>query len=208
MICGRTGSGKTVFGAWLLSHAPFTTIPYVILNHKCDHLLANIPGSKTIGMHEALPKKPGIYQAFPEPADDDGLEAFLWRIRNRGNIGLVIDEGYEINPRSRAARSILTQGRSLQIPVIMLTQRPSWISRFLISEADYYVYFHLSDQDDRDRLKKFTPESWEIDTPTEPFYSRFYDVKRDAAALLAPVPEKSDIYSRFRTRLVPRKRWL
>lgn len=201
---GRTGSGKTQFGAWVLSEAPFDKQPYVIVDYKGDDLLADLPRVHEIGLNE-YPKHPGLYYVHPTPSDNDNVEEWLWGVWKRENIGLYFDEAYSLpNPTAGGAfQAILTQGRSKHIPAIILTQRPNWISRFVFSEADYYAVFHLNDKRDKLTVQQFMPE----DTLKErlpDYHSYYYDVKRDKLFILQPVPKASVIKERFEERLKPR----
>ncbi len=211
MVCGRTGSGKTVFGAWLLSKAPFDKIPYVIINHKGDSLLSGLPRVKPLELKDKLPKEPGVYQMFPGPHQEAQLEAWLWRLWRKGRTGIMLDEGYMVPKLSPAFRTVLTQGRSLGIPAILLSQRPSFISRFVVSEADFYCAFHLNDERDQDTIRAFTPQNdpaWQWESKLEKYWSRWYDVADDFSALLRPIPGTDMIEETFEERLKPKRRWL
>ena len=71
-IIGRTGSGKTQFGAWLLSHAPFDKQPYVMIDYKGDDLLNSIDRVREIGLKE-VPKHAGLYTIRPTPSENAGV---------------------------------------------------------------------------------------------------------------------------------------
>ena len=63
-VIGRTGSGKTMFGAFLLSRAAFDRQPFVIVNYKRDGFLNSIPRVKDIDLKE-IPRHPGVYMLQP-----------------------------------------------------------------------------------------------------------------------------------------------
>ena len=44
----------------------------------------------------------------------------MWEIWKRGGIGVYVDEGYMVGNNNPAFRAILTQGRSKEIPAIVL----------------------------------------------------------------------------------------
>lgn len=205
---GRTGSGKTVQGAWMLSEAPFDKQPYVIVDYKGDDLLRSLPRVQEIGLNE-IPKYPGVYYVHPKPSDEDEVEAWLWRVWERERIGLYFDEAYSVpNPKGGGAfQAILTQGRSKNIPAIILTQRPSWISRFVFSEADFYAVFHLNDKRDRATIQQFMPEGT-LKERLPDYHSYYYDVGRDQLTVLRPVPNDDNIRDRFDTRLRPHNKLL
>lgn len=203
---GRTGSGKTQFGFWALSHSPFDRQPFIIVDYKGDDLLNAVDRVKEIGLDE-VPKHPGLYIVHPQPVlDDDAVEAFLRRIWQRENIGLFFDEAYML-PEKGALQGILTQGRSKHIPAIVLTQRPKAISRFVFTEADFYTVFHLNDRLDNKRVQEFV-SGFDPDQMLPEFHSRWYDVGRNALLQVAPVPAADEILSVISDRLRPNRRVL
>ena len=210
-INGRTGSGKTVFGTWLLSNARFDLQPFVILNLKREELFRQIRRAIPIDISEGVPKKPGLYHAEPLPTEPDAIERWLWGVWNNGKTGLFIDEGY-LMPDFGALKAILTTGRSLQIPVYTLSQRPVRLPRFVVSEADFYAMFHLNDDRDRKTVSEFTPKDHDVWADMErrlpPYQSRWYDVSQDFSCFLKPAPKIEAILERFEKRLTPRQTWL
>lgn len=124
----------------------------------------------------------------------------MWEIWERENIGVYIDEGYMIPSRSPSFQAILTQGRSKKIPVIMLTQRPSWVTRFAFSEADYIQLYGLTDTRDIKTVKQFMPMPIETRLPDK-YYSWWYDSGRNFKAILQPVPDRDDVLDLFAERL-------
>jgi len=203
VIVGRTGSGKTFMGAWLLSKSAFDRQPFIIVDYKRDSLLNASPKIKQIGYNE-LPKYPGLYILHPEPTHDDAVDNWLMRVWKRGRTGLYFDEGFML-PDKKGLPAILTQGRSLHIPAIVVTQRPAWLSRFVFSEADHFAVFHLNDSDDRKKVGRFLPEGAAEAVPPE-FNSIWYSVKRNALFHLQPVPDGDTILNDIEARLSPRRR--
>lgn len=206
-IVGRTGSGKTQYGFWQTSYAPFDRQPYYIVDYKRDHLLNSVDRIKEIGLHEKPPKQPGLYIVHPSPHEEAEVEAWLWKVWEKQRCGLYIDEGYML-PDKGALRAILTQGRSLQIPVTMLSQRPVWLSRFVFSEADFITRFHLNDKDDLKTVSRFMPSELGKERLAR-YQSAWYDVSEDMGLIIAPVPAADTIAERIEQRLKPGKRkWL
>lgn len=204
-VIGRTGSGKTQFGAWLLSQSGFDKQPYVVIDYKGDELLGSIDRVREIGLKE-LPKHPGLYTIRPTPSENDAVEEWLWKAWARERIGLYVDEGYAL-PDKGAFQAILTQGRSKRIPVICLTQRPTWVSRFVFSEADFYAVFHLNDHRDRLTVQAFTPrERMDLKNRLPDFHSYWYDVGKDRVFQIKPVPDAETIVEAIDARLRPKKR--
>lgn len=198
---GRTGSGKTQFGTWLLSQCDFESQPYVIIDYKHDDLLCEIRGIKEIGLNE-IPKKPGLYTIKPLPHEENEVENWLWKIWAQENIGLYVDEGYALPTKSEAFQAILTQGRSKRIQAICLTQRPTWVSRFVFSEADFYAIFHLNDHRDRLTVQSFTPkERMDLKNRLPVYQCYWYDVGNDNVFIMQPVPQADIIIDDIESRL-------
>lgn len=205
LILGSTGSGKTTFATWLLSHAPFHKIPYFIVDYKRDKLIGSIDRKREIDFNE-LPKQPGIYHLKPNPVEDDDLiEDWLLRIWRKTNVGLYIDEALELPSRkSGAFRRILTQGRSLHIPAIYSSQRPVDLNRFAFSEASHVSVFNLSDDRDRKKVTEYVPI--DVDAALPEYHSYWYTIKSKQKLALLPVQSEDTILERFYTRLAPRRR--
>lgn len=198
-IMGRTGSGKSQAALWHLSLANFDRIPWIILDFKGDEAINSIEGAKHITYSE-VPTKPGIYILHPYPGETDQLERYLYKCWEKENIGILVDEGYMLQDND-AFLACLTQGRSKRIPMIVLTQRPAWISRFVFSEADFYQVFALNDRRDRKTISEFMPGDVK-DAPKLPdFHSYYYDVGRDKLVVMKPVPELDAILEKIDSRL-------
>jgi hypothetical protein len=201
-IVGRTGSGKTVAGLWHLSNANYLTQPWVVVDFKTDEHINSIERAKYITVNDTA-KKPGIYIVQPEPGDE-ALADFLTRIWERGNTGVYIDEGYMMSENKRVEKrmiSLLTQGRSKHIPMIVLSQRPVWMSRFVFSEADFYQVFHLNDDRDTETIGSMLPKGAYRKLPN--YHSVYYDVGIDKLEYLSPVPDTDEILASFEERLRP-----
>jgi hypothetical protein len=201
-IVGRTGSGKTRAGMWHLSKRDFFAMPWVIIDYKRDDLIARSP-TKEIDFKKKPPAEPGLYVIRPSPTeeDDEYVEKFLLECWAKGNIGIFVDEGYMIPKTSKAVGMILTQGRSLHIPTIILSQRPVWMSRFVFSEADFIQLFHLNHVEDRKKAVGFmTPEARGV---LPAYHSWYYDVGESKMVPLSPVPDDDAILANFK---VPTKK--
>jgi len=218
-IVGRNGSGKTQLGAWLLSKQNLRAKPWVMLDYKGDELINSLERTREID-HGELPKEPGLYVLHSDPSHDDDMEQWLFKLWERGNTGLYIDEGYML-PQQKAYRTLLTQGRSLKIPIITLSQRPVEIDRFAFSEASHIVVFHLNDERDQETVRKFTSRDFLDWVPAKfqdkengkggrlpHFHSRWYNKKDDKRYLLTPVPDAQKIIADIDGQLKPKRRFL
>lgn len=201
-VIGRTGSGKTQAAAWHLSGKDFKAQPWVILNTKGDPFLneiADIEGVQAIDITDT-PGDEGLYITSPLPSQGIEIDAFLRRCWLKQNIGVYIDEGYMID-LTDGLNALLTQGRSRQIPMIVLSQRPAWLSKFVFSEADYIQLFHLQNSDDRKNVAKFVPfdPRWRL----QQFHSYWYNVGKNEIVQFAPVPDRETILDNFRAAFPP-----
>lgn len=208
LVNGRTGSGKTQAAVWLLSQANFLSAPWIVLNQKRTKIIDDIPGAQHV-KNDFRPKKPGIYIYHHIPdLDDESLEDLLWYAWARGDIGVYTDEGYMINPRSPALNALYTQGREKHIPMITLSQRPTKISRFAVSESDFFMLFHIQDKKDRELVRGYLPVDLEPLMGIEAgraralpdFHSLYYDVAKNTVEIITPVPREEIILQSFEDR--------
>lgn len=207
VVIGRTGSGKTQGAAWILSRAPFDEQPYIIVNFKSDHLLNSIPHLKHIDFNER-PKYPGVYMITPTPLhDEEHVEKFLREVWTWQDTGIFMDECYEIPKNSRAFGSLLRQGRSRSIPMIICTQRPVAVDRAVFTEASKYMLFDVVDGRDLKIVAEFIPPGI-IPNRIPQFCSVWYDVASREAIRLNPVPSAETILQTFEDRLRPRHKFL
>lgn len=215
-IVGRTGSGKTIAALYQFSMQSYDEMPWIVVDMKIDHHLNQIPFRQEFDIDSAIPSEPGVYITHPRPGqDDERIEKFLWKVWSKRNVGLLFDEGMTIHPRSKSLRACLIQGRSLCIPVIMLSQRPVEVCRYAFSEADFFQVFHLNDDGDRETIERFLPHSYKNanreekkkgnDEFTLPrFHSYYYDVGNHDLSILKPVPSPDEILAVFAERLKKR----
>lgn len=215
LVIGRNGSGKTIAALWHLSQHDLANQVWIVLNHKREDSVNAIPGAVFLKMDQLPPRRkkklvPGVYIYQPRPdVDDARVTEIMWWIYENGGVGLYIDEGYMINPRDPALTALYTQGRSKETPVITLSQRPSRISRFAVSEAAMHQVFHLVDKRDRKTIQEYIPvdlDAYMVSQEGQPrkladYHSIYYDVNGDKATMLAPVPPEEIIMETFRGKL-------
>lgn len=175
-------------------------MPWVVIDYKTDEHINSIERATYIDL-DYLPKNPGIYIVQPDPSDHR-MAKFLTRIWQRGNTGVYVDEGYMIGEDKKAEqrfKTLLTQGRSKHIPMIVLSQRPVWISRFVWSESDFYQVFDIATEDDIDTIEKMLPKGSFRRMPD--YHSVYYDVSKRGLNYLAPVPDEATILDKIDDRL-------
>ena len=191
-IVGRTGSGKTQAAVWHLSRSDFDVRPWVILDYKNDPLINSIARARPIGFDQ-IPDEPGIYILKILPGDEDAESLSDWFNNAWGgeDVGIFIDEGYMIDPRDKWFNACLTQGRSKQISMIILSQRPVWLSRFVFSEADFFQVFDLTHSRDMDKVREYIRDDDRqlLDCDLADYNSFYYDVGRRRLEVLGPAPE-------------------
>jgi len=197
-VIGATGSGKSHAALWHLSLQDIDKRPWLIYNFKNEKLIDNIPMSHPIGMNE-VPIKPGVYIAHPLPHQNEAVETQMWSIWEKEGIGIYIDEGYMIGRHNAAYRALLTQGRSKEIPIITLSQRPRYLDPFALSEAEFYQIFRLQWEKDRKAVEEFVPA--DLSEPLPIYHSHYYDVGENRLHKLAPVPDMKEIYRSFEHKL-------
>lgn len=224
-VVGRNGTGKSQAGAWLLSERDLANQTNVIIDYKGEELFNSLTRIREITTRE-LPKENGLYilRAVPFEAEQEKMRSWLWKVWNRGNTGLFIDEGYMIpGEKDGPFQAILTQGRSLRIPVITLSQRPVGVNRFVFSEASHTMVFDLNDERDKDTIRMFTPKGFLDWTPggemgvVDPytgekllpkFHGRWYNKKDNSRFVMKPVPAADEIIASIDAQLKPLHRWL
>lgn len=205
-VLGQNGSGKTRLAYWVFGKARFDLQPFIVLDWKREELFAQSDRIREIGFKDPIPKQPGAYIIRPLPGQDELVEAWLWKVWAKERTGLYVDEGYSIDPRSPALQAILTQGRSKKVPVIYLAQRPSWISRFVLSESTFLSVFRLNDKEDRKRIQALVPEDMNISTRLPDYHSYWYDVGQNEHFVLAPVPSDDELLDALDRRLSPKRK--
>lgn len=176
LIVGQTGSGKTYFAVWMLHHEP--KAPVLIFDTKDEDKFPLMPNARTVSewmgknsVMEALEDEKTDYVVF-RPSEDHiadpmALDGFLRAVYNgaRGSgpmsgVTVYIDEIYSFHKHGQAGPglvALLTRGRSRGLKTIMATQRPAWLSRFAITEAQRYYVFRLVDERDRKALDGVIP---------------------------------------------------
>lgn len=202
-IVGATGSGKSQNAMWHLSHRNFHLMPWLIYDYKMEESINAIEGARHIGLDE-IPSKPGVYVVHPRPDQEEEVERQMWAIWERGNTGVYVDEGYMVGRNNPAFRAMLTQGRSKRIPMIVLSQRPVYMDRFVFTESEFFQVFRLQHRKDIENVQQFIPQK--IDQRLPEYYSYYYDVGKNELVILKPVPDIETILGTFERRLRPQRK--
>jgi DNA helicase HerA-like ATPase len=210
VILGRTGSGKTCAAVWHLSLQDIDKRPWVVIDYKGDELINGITRAESIGF-DKVPDEPGIYILRVMPGDEAALSDWFRRVWEHEGIGIYVDEGYMVDPRDRFFNACLTQGRSKKIPMIILSQRPVWLSRFVFSEASYLQVFGLTDDKDIDVVKRFVKGKARQSVGAEDlprYWSHYYSVADNTLLTMRPVPTGETILQTIDDKLPKRRKRL
>lgn len=203
-IVGATGSGKSTAGLWLFSEsASFNKQPWIIVDYKGEKIVAQMlkrGDANLIDMTKAIPKRPGIYVVKPHPQRPEEIIDFLWKVYDRNKIGVFIDELMSVPKQfdlhNNPLQALLTQGRSKEIPMYLLTQRPARVSISTFSDATFIWEFELNRADDRKTVREYIPDNntlFATEGGLPRYWSRWWDSKRRLAFKLKPVPNASVI---------------
>ena len=199
VIVGATGSGKTHAGLWHLSRRSYDVKPWIVYDFKFDEFINSIPGTFTLDVNAAPPEHPGLYIVHPVPGDDDeAVEEQMREIWKAEDIGVFVDEGYMIARGNKAFRLLLTQGRSKHIPMIVCSQRPVWMDRFVFTESEFKQVFRLQNSDDMKKMQEDIPHAM---YRLEKRWSWYYDSVDDKLNRLRPVPDQAAIRRIFEAKL-------
>lgn len=145
-VIGDTGSGKTYLVSKLTEMRQFV----VVFRTKPDDI--KFPGFRKARTVKALDD---IYDTRillqPQPGQQmrQGYE-MLRRVFDQGGWTVVIDEEWFVEARlhlTEWVETLLTQGRSKKISVVVGTQRPARISRFVIAECTHLFTFVVEGRD-------------------------------------------------------------
>lgn len=164
-ICGRSGSGKTTLALRLCEGMPS---PLVILDTKYDPDLKK--WAKSLGIpietkrmpewrhikSDVVIRPPADWIAHPEDIDWWLGQAFTCRYVP----SIYLDEGYQCGAGTgrlgQGVSGLWTRGRAFGFRSLIGTQRPAFISRFVISESDQLYVGLLIIEDDRVKIFKDT----------------------------------------------------
>jgi energy-coupling factor transporter ATP-binding protein EcfA2 len=196
LIVGQTGSGKTAFAAWMLRRLPSS--PAVIYDTKDEEKFRALVPHRVVEtiseMIEAADDetvdyvivRPTVHLLRDPDALDEFLMAHYERLRK---IPAYIDEAYTFHKNGQAGPGLiglLTRGRSRGITTILSTQRPSFISRFCVTESQRLYLFRLTDKADKKRVGDVVPDFADMPNPPKHgFY--FFETGEEAPRLMQPV---------------------
>lgn len=199
-VIGSTGSGKTQFSVWLLSTVDFNRRPWFIFDFKGDELLDEI-GATEITLHQ-FPKEPGLYILRPLPGSDDQVNEFFYKCWANENVGVYIDEGYMLPKFTNTYkwfRACLTQGRAKHIQMIICSQRPVFLDKFVFTESNYFAIFNMNYSEDRKQVAAYLDNRRPSLLPK--YHCLWYQVAEQRSNNFSPVPTAEKLIATFAKRL-------
>lgn len=143
---GDTGTGKTYLVSKLVEFRNYV----VIFRTKPDDI--KFPGftkARTIKALDSLYETRILLEPEKNQQMRQGYE-LLTRVWDQGGWTVVIDEEWYLEARLKLTEyveTLLTQGRSKKISVIVGMQRPARVSRFAISQCTHLFSFRVEGRD-------------------------------------------------------------
>lgn len=200
-IAGMTGSGKTVGALAMLADKDFDRMAWIILDHKRDDNIAQLPAEHLNPNSMILPNK-GLWvvktKAFDEGSAEE-IEGLMKRAFNRGGIGFYVDEGHLMPKGSAAVRTIMVAGRSKRVPMMWTSQRAHWIDSFIWAQSSFFRAFMLQNPIDHKKFNEFFPRKY---FPPQQFHSHYFDVAANTQSYLVPAPPIEMTIDKLREKLV------
>ncbi|MFZ3385320.1 MAG: hypothetical protein WA144_15475 [Candidatus Methanoperedens sp.] len=127
-----------------------------------------------------------LYQPLPLSGRED-FNKVCQIVYNAGNIDLYVDECMSISDKSRIEdwhREILTSGRKRGVGIINGSQRPMFISSFIITEAEHYFIGRLQAKADIEKISYLLPDGYEEVIKTLPYYHFIYRNNRTGETVM------------------------
>lgn len=153
---GDTGTGKTYLISKLVDLRQYV----IIFRTKPDDI--KFPGfvkARTVRAMDDLYETRILLQPVHSQQMRQGYE-LLTRVWEQGGWTLVIDEEWYVEARlhlTEWVETLLTQGRSKKISVIVGMQRPARVSRFAISQCTHLFSFRVEGRDLQTMKEATTP---------------------------------------------------
>lgn len=152
LFVGATGTGKTVLAKYLISGLN----RIVVIDPKFTF---KAPGfKKRSGLPIFAKEYKIIYR--PRRTEDVRLAEFLFDCFKTGNITIYIDELSTLSDMFPVSREVLSDmartGRERRVSLWSCLQRPRWVPRVMITEAEVMLIFNMRGLEDRRYMAEFT----------------------------------------------------
>lgn len=199
LIVGHTGSGKTALSTWLNERRP--RAPIVIYDTKGEPKFDALPRSAAtpdLGDVERLLDVPELDYVIWRPEartanDPEELDDALLHHYDNWQADAHLDELRSFHNRGHAGPGLMalyTRGRSRGIGTLGGVQRPAWISRDALSEAQHFYIFDMIDARDRKRMAEIVPNLADLERPPK-YHFHYWRQGMAAPRLMAPIPLES-----------------
>lgn len=204
LLIGQTGSGKTQDGIYQLMQAEH--FPVIVFDTKFEPAFDGLARGdefseqvndfdEFVKMAERKKKDMPDYiivrPSAAELADTESLDRYSQLVYSAfGPCMAYYDELYQWHNAGKIGPGfigLLTRGRSKGKTVLMATQRPAWVSRFCLTEAQKFYIHKVLDARDKKALASVVPDFDKLpDPPKYHFY--FYTTHSSRVSLMKPVP--------------------
>lgn len=159
-MIGPTGQGKSTLALELL---PMRKYVVVFATKPQDSTLRGLKGFTTISKWESMhpqlyPKRilwPDATKLYSDSSQREVFKSAFEKIYGEGGWCVLCDETWYLNNHlklSREIRTYLLQARSLNISLILLAQRPSWIPLEVFDQATHLFFFRDNDRRNLDKI--------------------------------------------------------
>lgn len=180
-ICGASGSGKTTFALELVLGMQG---PRVIVNTKHDPGIDKFCETWGWEVVDYLPDWGSIEEDVcvrPDPSllvnDGELIDKWLGgALHAKYVLSIYLDEGYQVgaksNKKGEGVTRLWTLSRAKGFTCLLGSQRPAWLSLFVLTESDRYYIGRLALDDDRKRMAEVTgdPRVLQIQQPKHFWY--------------------------------------
>lgn len=178
---GKTGSGKTYLWRHMLSSVP----RLVVLDGKGTLSNWGLADWEDREQRRDFGRGNPARLRVLAPAGERDLNEFwddiLWECYQTQDVLIYCDELYAVNqpnkPALPALHAVYTRGRELNVGMISVTQRPTWIPLVVMSEADWFFCFRLQLHEDRQRIAAFMGP--DVLTPPRDKFGFYYMASED-----------------------------
>lgn len=201
-MIGPTGTGKTTLGLHLLDKRRYIT---ALVTKPRDPVMAALHDKKKGGRYKKMEKWrsygpdlvprrllwPDATELGSEEKQYEVFNSALGNIYREGGWTVFIDEGYYIShvlKMESQVRTFLTQARSLEISLVLLTQRPSRVPLEIYDQSTHLFFWR---ENDERNLKTLAGISWanahvvrELIAHLDRFECLYVNVREGAASMV------------------------